>query len=530
MPTSRDGCRWPELEALRLAGILASNVFRLTVRSPSMRETPMTAPTATIRFCPEDLDRFRDASGDRNPIHCSADYASRTVYGQRLVYGALGALACLGHIDLGPDVRIAKLVADFQRPMFCGVDYAVQRIEGSPNCVRLMDGGLPVVTVTVWKDSSATKGAGSTEVCQVPSHWTLSEAVSRTEEEIQPGLKVSGRYHCDPAALVRLCKRWGVSVPASVVQTLLWGSYFTGMDLPGRSAVFFRLLLDFSDSRADKNTCEVLNYEAVITKVDRRLSQVRCQATLTDIPSQIIKAECISFVRPMLDNPSNSVREVSTDLAGKVALVIGGNRGLGAEITRCLVSHGCTVISTSRSPGAQAGVTTFAGSAGDAAWLRTVRDSIQQEHGKLDFLICNAFPAINPLRMESNAIERIQAYVQQATALVLNPLCLFMEMLDTSRGRAVIVSSTATQRPVKEWPHYVAAKKAIEGLAEVTALQYPRVQTMIVRPNKLLTEMTNTPMGRNNAEPPGNVASKLVDHLREPFQPGLTVLEFPEPS
>jgi NAD(P)-dependent dehydrogenase (short-subunit alcohol dehydrogenase family) len=188
------------------------------------------------------------------------------------------------------------------------------------------------------------------------------------------------------------------------------------------------------------------------------------------------------------------------------------------------------VISTSRSPGAQNGVNTFSGSAADAAWLQTVRDAIQKQHGKLDFLVCNAFPAINPLRMESNAIERIQAYLQQATALVLNPLCVFMEMLDASGGRAVIVSSTATQRPVKEWPHYVAAKKAIEGLAEVAALQYPRVQTMIVRPNKLLTEMTNTPMGRQNAEPPSRVASKLVDHLRGPAQPGLTLLEFPEPA
>ena len=143
-------------------------------------------------------------------------------------------------------------------------------------------------------------------------------------------------------------------------------------------------------------------------------------------------------------------QRLSNDLAGKVALVIGGNRGSGAEITRCLVSHGSIVFTTSRSSGVQNGVTTFSGSAVDAAWLKTVRDAIQKQHGKLDFLICNAFPAINPLRMESNAIARIQAYLQQATALVLNPLCLFMGMLDASGGRVVIVSSTATQRPVRE--------------------------------------------------------------------------------
>ncbi len=494
----------------------------------------MTCPTTRVRFAPEDLDLFRDASGDRNPIHCSADYASRTAYGERLIYGALGAIACLGHVDLRPDVRIERLVADFQRPMFCGVEYAVDRIEDPRFCVRLLDGGIPVVTVALWKGSSARKNHPSSGFCQSHSYRKLSEPVCRREDEIQPGLKVSGRYHCDPAAMVQLCDRWTVSVSPSIVQALLWGSYFTGMDLPGQSAVFFRLSLDFSGHQAGDDTCKVLDYEALVTKVDPRLSQVRCQATLKDTASQITKAECISFVRPILDDSSNSATELSqplsNDFAGKVALVVGGSRGLGGEITRCLVSHGCTVISTSRSPGAQNGVSTFSGSAADAAWLQTVRDVIQKQHGKLDFLICNAFPAINPLRMDSNAIERIQAYLQQATALVLNPLCVFMEMLDMSGGRAVVVSSTVTQRPVKEWPHYVAAKKAIEGLAEVAALQYPRVQTVIVRPNKLLTEMTNTPMGRKNAEPPSRLASKLVGYLREPVQPGVTVLEFPEPS
>ena len=104
-----------------------------------------------------------------------------------------------------------------------------------------------------------------------------------------------------------------------------------------------------------------------------------------------------------------------------------------------------------------------------------------------------------------------------------------MEMLDASGGRAVVVSSAVARRPVKEWPHYVAAKKAIEGLAEVAALQYPRVQVMIIRPNKLLTEMVNTPMGRRNGQPPSRVASRLVDELREPIK-GTTLLEFEDPQ
>ena len=494
----------------------------------------MTSFQHTVRFSPEDLDLFRDASGDRNPIHCSSDYASRTVYGERLVYGVLGAIACLGQFDLKPNIRIANLAADFHRPMFCGVDYAVRCTDDSRSCIRLMDGVLPVVTATIFTASSPRKHFASTGLCQSNSYWEFSEPVSRREDEIYRGLAASGRYHCDPTSAIRLRNRWAPSAPVSSIQALLWGSYFTGMVLPGQSALFFRLLLDFSGYQSEHDVCEVLNYDALVAKIDPRLGQMQCQATLKDRANQVIKAECRSFIRPSLDASTDLANEpaprISNDLTGKVALVIGGSRGLGAAITHCLISHGCTVISTSRGNSFRNGVITFSGSATDAAWLRTVHDAIQKQHGKLDFLICNAFPALNALRIDSNAIERIQAYLQQATALVLNPLCLFMGMLDKSGGRVVIVSSAVAQSPVKEWPHYVAAKKAVEGLAEVAALQYPRVPTLIVRPNKLLTEMTNTPMGRRNAEPPSRVASKLVDHLREPIRLGVTLLEFKEPS
>ena len=239
--------------------------------SLQMHDIPMTPSNAAVCFSPEDLDLFRDASGDRNPIHCSADYASRTVYGERLVYGVLGAIACLGHLDLRAAIRIEKLVADFHRPMFCRVSYVVRRIEDSRFCIRLMDGVLPVVTVTILTNSSSRKPFASTGVCQSDSYRKLSEPVRRGEDEIYPGLKISGRYHCDPTALAHLCDRWAVSVPVSSVQALLWGSYFTGMDLPGQSAVFFRLLLDFSGYQPENDTCEVLDYDALVTKVDPRL-------------------------------------------------------------------------------------------------------------------------------------------------------------------------------------------------------------------------------------------------------------------
>ena len=153
---------------------------------------------------------------------------------------------------------------------------------------------------------------------------------------------------------------------------------------------------------------------------------------------------------------------------------------------------------------------------------QVVRERVLREHGRLDFLICNACPPILPLRLEPDAMGRIAAYINQAISLTLAPLAEFLELLDRSDGCVVIVSSAAVEHPVREWPHYLAAKQAVEALGCVASLQYPRVRTLIVRPPKLLTGMTNTPIGRLGASSPGLTANRIATRLEDPLEPGKT--------
>ena len=46
-----------------------------------------------------DLTFFSMLSGDWNPIHADAEYASKTRYGQRVVHGALGIAICTGMLQ-----------------------------------------------------------------------------------------------------------------------------------------------------------------------------------------------------------------------------------------------------------------------------------------------------------------------------------------------------------------------------------------------------------------------------------------------
>ena len=141
-------------------------------------------------------------------------------------------------------------------------------------------------------------------------------------------------------------------------------------------------------------------------------------------------------------------------------------------------------------------------------------------YGRLDLLVCNACPPPVRLVLENNAFMRIRDYVMRAGDLVLGPLFAFLPLLNESIGSAVVVSSIAAERPVREWPHYVAAKRLAESLAEVAVLQYPCVSILVARPEKLLTGMTNTPMGRRNAMRSEEMASRIVARLRERLRPG----------
>src|SRR5437588_1939710 len=110
----------------------------------------MTSDARRVRFTQEDLELFRDASGDRNPLHLSREYASKTAYGQQVVFGALGALACLGRLPHAAGRAILKLTADFHRPIFLDASYTIRVSEQGPSQIaRLQDGTVPVLTLAV---------------------------------------------------------------------------------------------------------------------------------------------------------------------------------------------------------------------------------------------------------------------------------------------------------------------------------------------------------------------------------------------
>jgi NAD(P)-dependent dehydrogenase (short-subunit alcohol dehydrogenase family)/acyl dehydratase len=471
--------------------------------------------TATVTFSKDDLTLFSKASGDRNPLHLSEEYARGTPYGEPVVFGCLGALACLGHVLL-PAGELATLHGEFLRPMFPGVHYRVESTKKEGNWVaRLLDGSLPVVSLTITPGSQTE---GDAEAGLAPTGcFDRREPAVRTREEIVPGLEISGHYACDAAAVAALAERWRVD--PFLAMTLAWSSYLVGMQLPGESALFSKIVLNFHRTvPASARMC----YRASVVSVDSRFDQIRMDVSLCAGASTVVSGQCWSFIRPSTPQDEEiDLTAVNPDsLAGRATVLIGASRGLGAAIKRALELRGAAVYSLSRSATGAQTSRTEVGDAADAAALQRLRERVWREQTRLDFLICNAFPSILPLRLEENGAERIAAYINRAMLITLTPLCAFLELLNESNGCLVMISSTVVEQPVREWPHYNAAKQAVEMLARVASLQYPNIPTLIVRPHKLLTAMTNTPLGRRGAGSPGMLADQIAARLEDTWESG----------
>jgi NAD(P)-dependent dehydrogenase (short-subunit alcohol dehydrogenase family) len=476
----------------------------------------MDLGSKTVRFSHEDLALFSQASGDHNPLHLSADYARKTPFGQQVVYGALSAIACLGQLELGEDARITSVSADFLRPMFLDTNYSVEAAEREGAfVVRVLDGSVPLMVLTVKVQNTSEAAHGVAGEVPLP-HFERWEARVLAASEIRVGMEITGQYACEIGALETLRQRWGVRADSFLLEVLLWSSYLVGMELPGQSALFARLQLTLESSPR----CPVaFEYTAAVRSFDTVFGQLRTTFTLRTPDGTLAIGETRAFVRPVLEISNEPLVE-SDALAGRVAVLIGATRGLGAALYRVLKSQGATVVAVSRSADTASSSDLVTGDAADPELLAEVREQILRIYGRVDFLICNACPPVLPLRVEPATLGRMDAFMSTAVALVAHPMAAFLNLIEKTKGCCVVISSTAVDSPVRDWPHYVAAKQAIEGIAQVAVLQYPQLSALIVRPEKLLTDMTNTPMGRRGAADPTEFAQRVVERLGQPFQAG----------
>ncbi len=190
-------------------------------------------------------------------------------------------------------------------------------------------------------------------------------------------------------------------------------------------------------------------------------------------------------------------------LEGKVALITGGARGMGATEAQLFVEAGATVFITDVDDAEGVKVATSIGPgchylhqdvSNDMDW-KSVVAQIEASHGRIDVLVNNAgiFRVMGTLETSLSDWEQMVAINQTGTFLGMRAVIPGMQK--QRRGSIINLSSIAGLAGTPRAPAYAATKWAVRGMTKSAALEF-------------------APFGiRVNSVHPGLIDTRMMDQI-----------------